>query len=150
MVSRCKARSLPLLALAALVAGLTFAAEAHAQGNKKAPPPPNNKQVEEAVKQLVREHCMREERDEAAWMEFNLSQFATTADLIGAFHIIRDRVLEYLHFRAGIKGIHGPRQESRVDYVLGRCWLGDVRRLGEFRAVLHAEVGNYAVAAVAA
>jgi ABC-2 type transport system ATP-binding protein len=38
------------------------------------------------------------------------------------------RVIEYLRFRAGIKGIHGPRQDSRIDYVLGRCWLSDVRR----------------------
>jgi ABC-2 type transport system ATP-binding protein len=38
------------------------------------------------------------------------------------------RVVEYLHFRAGIKGIHGPRRLERIDYVLGRCWLTDVRR----------------------
>jgi ABC-2 type transport system ATP-binding protein len=38
------------------------------------------------------------------------------------------RVIEYLRFRAGIKGIHGPRRESRLEYVLGRCWLSDVRR----------------------
>jgi len=38
------------------------------------------------------------------------------------------RVAEYLHFRAGIKGLHGPRREERIDYVLRRCWLTDVRR----------------------
>jgi ABC-2 type transport system ATP-binding protein len=38
------------------------------------------------------------------------------------------RVREYLHFRAGIKGLHGARRRQRIDYVLGRCWLKDVRR----------------------
>jgi ABC-2 type transport system ATP-binding protein len=38
------------------------------------------------------------------------------------------RVREYLHFRAGIKGLHGPSRKKRVDYVLGRCWLEDVDR----------------------
>src|SRR5437763_3850510 len=38
------------------------------------------------------------------------------------------RVQEYLHFRAGIKGMHGGRRRQRIDYVVGRCWLADVRR----------------------
>jgi ABC-2 type transport system ATP-binding protein len=38
------------------------------------------------------------------------------------------RVTEYLQFRAGVKGIHGRPRRERVDYVLGRCWLADVRR----------------------
>lgn len=38
------------------------------------------------------------------------------------------RVQEYLHFRAGIKGLHGPAARQRIEYVLGRCWLGDVHR----------------------
>jgi ABC-2 type transport system ATP-binding protein len=38
------------------------------------------------------------------------------------------RVHEYLHFRAGIKGLHGGPRRQRIDYVLGRCWLTDVRR----------------------
>jgi ABC-2 type transport system ATP-binding protein len=38
------------------------------------------------------------------------------------------RVIEYLRFRAGIKGLHGWRQRRRLDYVLQRCWLADVRR----------------------
>jgi ABC-2 type transport system ATP-binding protein len=38
------------------------------------------------------------------------------------------RVSEYLHFRAGIKGLRGRRRRQRIDYVLGRCWLRDVRR----------------------
>lgn len=38
------------------------------------------------------------------------------------------RVHEYLHFRAGIKGLHGSDRRRRLDYVLGRCWLTDVRR----------------------
>jgi ABC-2 type transport system ATP-binding protein len=37
------------------------------------------------------------------------------------------RVSEYLLFRAGIKGLHGQRHE-RMDYVIDRCWLKDVRR----------------------
>jgi ABC-2 type transport system ATP-binding protein len=38
------------------------------------------------------------------------------------------RVREYLHFRAGVKGLHGSRRRQRIDYVLGRCWLDDVDR----------------------
>jgi ABC-2 type transport system ATP-binding protein len=38
------------------------------------------------------------------------------------------RVTEYLHFRAGIKGLYGTRRRQRIDYVLGRCWLSDVKR----------------------
>ena len=38
------------------------------------------------------------------------------------------RVIEYLNFRAGIKGLHGRSRRDRVAYVLGRCWLEDVRR----------------------
>src|SRR6266436_2965644 len=38
------------------------------------------------------------------------------------------RVVEYLHFRAGIKGLHGRLRRQRIDYVVRRCWLDDVRR----------------------
>src|SRR5437879_293030 len=38
------------------------------------------------------------------------------------------RVAEYLRFRAGIKGLHGGRCRQRLNYVLDRCWLTDVRR----------------------
>ncbi len=38
------------------------------------------------------------------------------------------RVEEYLHFRAGIKGIHGEWRPRRIGYVVERCWLSDVRR----------------------
>jgi ABC-2 type transport system ATP-binding protein len=38
------------------------------------------------------------------------------------------RVREYLHFRAGIKGLHGSNRKLRIDYVLRRCWLTDVDR----------------------
>src|SRR5207247_6270920 len=38
------------------------------------------------------------------------------------------RVVEYLHFRAGIKGLHGRRRRERINYVVQRCWLDDVRR----------------------
>ena len=31
------------------------------------------------------------------------------------------RVREYLQFRAGVKGLHGPKRRERIDYVLGRC-----------------------------
>jgi ABC-2 type transport system ATP-binding protein len=37
------------------------------------------------------------------------------------------RVTEYLHFRAGIKGLHGRQARLRLDHVLGRAWLTDVR-----------------------
>ncbi|MCS7045529.1 MAG: ABC transporter ATP-binding protein [Gemmataceae bacterium] len=38
------------------------------------------------------------------------------------------RITEYLHFRAGIKGLYGAKRRQRIDYVLKRCWLEDVRR----------------------
>jgi ABC-2 type transport system ATP-binding protein len=38
------------------------------------------------------------------------------------------RVVEYLRFRAGIKGLAGTRRNDRIDYVLQRCWLTDVHR----------------------
>ncbi len=38
------------------------------------------------------------------------------------------RVEEYLRFRAGIKGIHGSLRKRRIDFVVSRCWLEDVRR----------------------
>jgi ABC-2 type transport system ATP-binding protein len=38
------------------------------------------------------------------------------------------RVVEYLRFRGGIKGLHGRQRRRRIDYVLERCWLTDVRR----------------------
>lgn len=38
------------------------------------------------------------------------------------------RVGEYLHFRAGIKGLHGKRARLRADFVMERCWLTDVSR----------------------
>src|SRR5476651_1693107 len=38
------------------------------------------------------------------------------------------RINEYLHFRAGIKGIYGRQRRRQMDYVLERCWLSDVER----------------------
>src|ERR1700685_965035 len=38
------------------------------------------------------------------------------------------RINEYLHFRAGIKGIYGNERRKRIDYALDRCWLTDVSR----------------------
>jgi ABC-2 type transport system ATP-binding protein len=38
------------------------------------------------------------------------------------------RVTEYLRFRAGLKGIYGRQRRQRIDFVLQRCWLTDVRR----------------------
>jgi ABC-2 type transport system ATP-binding protein len=38
------------------------------------------------------------------------------------------RVVEYLQFRGGLKGIHGRKRRERVEFVVERCWLGDVRR----------------------
>jgi gliding motility-associated transport system ATP-binding protein len=35
------------------------------------------------------------------------------------------RVREYLHFRAGLKGVRGPRRRDRINYVIQRCWLSD-------------------------
>lgn len=35
------------------------------------------------------------------------------------------RVREYLHFRAGLKGMTGTKRRQRIDYVVQRCWLGD-------------------------
>lgn len=38
------------------------------------------------------------------------------------------RVSEYLHFRAGIKGLHGRQRRRQKNAALERCWLTDVRR----------------------
>lgn len=38
------------------------------------------------------------------------------------------RVDEYLKFRAGLKGLGWGARRKRIDYVLERCWLTDVRR----------------------
>lgn len=38
------------------------------------------------------------------------------------------RVDEYLKFRAGLKGLGWRTRRQRIDYVLQRCWLSDVRR----------------------
>ncbi len=38
------------------------------------------------------------------------------------------RVDEYLWFRGGVKGLHGGACRRRVEQVMKRCWLGDVRR----------------------
>ncbi len=38
------------------------------------------------------------------------------------------RVIEYLRFRAGLKGLGGRTRRQRIDYVLERCWLADVHR----------------------
>ncbi len=38
------------------------------------------------------------------------------------------RVDEYLKFRSGLKGLNGSDRRKRIDYVLNRCWLSDVRR----------------------
>jgi ABC-2 type transport system ATP-binding protein len=38
------------------------------------------------------------------------------------------RVVEYLTFRAGVKGLHGRAARRRVEEVIRRCWLDDVRR----------------------
>lgn len=41
------------------------------------------------------------------------------------------RVNEYLHFRAGVKGITGKPRQQRINYVAERCWLRD-----EFRTII--------------
>jgi ABC-2 type transport system ATP-binding protein len=38
------------------------------------------------------------------------------------------RVVEYLRFRAGIKGLHGGAARRRVEHAVSRCWLTGVRR----------------------
>jgi len=38
------------------------------------------------------------------------------------------RVIEYLRFRAGLKGLGWSTRRKRIDFVLERCWLKDVRR----------------------
>jgi ABC-2 type transport system ATP-binding protein len=38
------------------------------------------------------------------------------------------RVEEYLKFRAGLKGLGWGTRRKRMEYVLERCWLKDVRR----------------------
>ena len=38
------------------------------------------------------------------------------------------RVEEYLRFRGGLKGLGWSAKRKRIDYVIERCWLSDVRR----------------------
>jgi len=38
------------------------------------------------------------------------------------------RVTEYLKFRAGLKGLGWRDRRKRMDYVLEKCWLKDVKR----------------------
>ena len=38
------------------------------------------------------------------------------------------RVTEYLKFRAGLKGLGWSERRKRMDYVLEKCWLKDVKR----------------------
>jgi ABC-2 type transport system ATP-binding protein len=38
------------------------------------------------------------------------------------------KVDEYLRFRAGLKGLGWSARRKRLNYVIDRCWLGDVRR----------------------
>ncbi|MFO0844521.1 MAG: ATP-binding cassette domain-containing protein [Gemmataceae bacterium] len=38
------------------------------------------------------------------------------------------RVVEYLTYRGGIKGLHGRACRAAVERVVDRCWLKDVRR----------------------
>jgi ABC-2 type transport system ATP-binding protein len=38
------------------------------------------------------------------------------------------RVTEYLRFRGGLKGLNAAERKTRLDYVLERCWLTDVKR----------------------
>ncbi len=38
------------------------------------------------------------------------------------------RVTEYLKFRAGLKGLGWGERRKRMDYVLEKCWLKDVKR----------------------
>lgn len=37
------------------------------------------------------------------------------------------KTVEYLRFRAGLKGIHGSAASRRIEDVVRRCWLEDVR-----------------------
>jgi ABC-2 type transport system ATP-binding protein len=37
------------------------------------------------------------------------------------------RVVEFLKFRGGLKGLGWAARRNRIDYVLDRCWLKDVR-----------------------
>ena len=71
------------------------------------------------------------------WMEFNLSQFASPRDLIGAFHQVRDRVLqgstpvvfwdefdsnEYYWLRYLLAPMQDGRfQEEQITHTIGKC-----------------------------
>lgn len=79
----------------------------------------------------------QDESSYAGWMEFNLSQFDSPADLIGAFHQVRDRVLQKLvpvvfwdEFDAQshkwLQFLLAPMQDGRfqegpVTHTLGKC-----------------------------
>jgi hypothetical protein len=84
------------------------------------------------VKQLAKEIF-----GDNAWLEFNLSQFANPADLVGAFHQVRDRVLsgvtpvvfwdefdsQDLHWLQYLLAPmqDGRFQEGRVSHSVGKC-----------------------------
>jgi hypothetical protein len=74
---------------------------------------------------------------EAAWLEFNLSQFSTTDDLIGAFHQVRDQVLQGklpvaffdefdAHSYRWLASLLAPMQDGRfqdrqLTHTIGKC-----------------------------
>ena len=76
-------------------------------------------------------------KDYKGWMEFNLSQFADSRDLIGAFHQVRDRVLqgetpvvfwdefdsrEYEWLQYLLAPMQDGRfQEGQITHQLGKC-----------------------------
>ncbi|HLZ82601.1 MAG TPA: RyR domain-containing protein [Caulobacteraceae bacterium] len=108
-----------------------------------------------AVKELATGvFAPRGARDYDGWMEFNLSQFEGPGDLIGAFHQVRDRVLQKLtpvvfwdefdsQTLKWLRSLLAPMQDGRfqegqVTHTLGRCVFifagGTVERFKDFGA----------------
>lgn len=89
------------------------------------------------VKQLAKEIYFREYRKPAPILEFNLSQFVTSEELVGAFQVVRDKVLEGVtplvfwdEFDSGgykwLQTLLAPMQdgkfnEGQLQHPLGKC-----------------------------
>lgn len=89
------------------------------------------------VKQLAKEIYFREYRKAAPVLEFNLSQFVSSEELVGAFQVVRDKVLEGVtplvfwdEFDSGgykwLQNLLAPMQdgkfnEGQLQHPLGKC-----------------------------
>jgi hypothetical protein len=93
--------------------------------------------VKQIAKEVFDKQIPNRSFEETAWLEFNLSQFTPPADLIGALHQVRDRVLsgvipvvfwdefdsrefEWLQYLLAPMQ-DGRFQEGQISHPVGRC-----------------------------